>query len=53
MINALIPLAVLLALIALGGLTDIVLNKKDWLLIVLNVSIWGCFLYLIYLVLGA
>lgn len=52
MMNALIPIIVILGLLALGGLTDIVLHKrnKDWLLIALNIGVWGCFFYLLYII---
>lgn len=53
--NFLIVIDTLLGLLALGGLTDIVLHrqKRDWIIIALNVGIWGCFLYVLYLIIGA
>lgn len=48
--NILILLAILLGLIAAGGLTDLVQHNRGKLLIALDLCLWACFFYLLYLI---
>lgn len=52
--NALIAIAALLGFFALGGLTDILQQKRrDWVVIALDIVLWACFVYVLYLIIGA